>query len=322
VTDIFSLAPAARSYLNTLEGLLSDFPPEEREEILGDVESSLLDLPDADEVELRSRFGEPERFAAELRAAAGVETSAVAGRRWSNVRKRIAQLRTSRPFASIVPFGRRLAPIGWLIRGYVFVAAAALVVGSFSAWHPELPRFGNAAASLTILGFGLGASILVGLLAARIRVPVLLANAAAVVCTVPVVAHLVHRQPPQVIVFSVPAPAVAQPALAVAGRTVTNIYPYSRDGLLLHDVLLYDQNGAPLNLPASPSDQLRRILETRRGLPVLNAFPVRYFEPGTNTVAHPNAGPHITVPPLSTPPLEPDPRTPTSAHYHLGSTMK
>jgi hypothetical protein len=34
--------------------------------------------------------------------------------------------------------------------------------------------------------------------------------------------------------------------LAVDGLPVENISPYSRDGRLMLDVLLYDQNGVPL----------------------------------------------------------------------------
>ena len=34
--------------------------------------------------------------------------------------------------------------------------------------------------------------------------------------------------------------------LAYNGAQVTNIYPFSRDGRLLHDVLLFTGNGTPL----------------------------------------------------------------------------
>jgi hypothetical protein len=83
---------------------------------------------------------------------------------------------------------------------------------------------------------------------------------------------------------------------------VLNIYPYTRAGALLHDVLLYDQNGAPLTV-GSPlvADPDRRLLRTPRGVAIFNSFPIRYYDPGTAKVTHPNAGPRIRVPRMLTP---------------------
>ena len=39
------------------------------------------------------------------------------------------------------------------------------------------------------------------------------------------------------------------------------------------------------------------------GLQIFNAYPVRYFDPGTGQVAHPNAGPQVHIPQIETPPL-------------------
>ena len=47
----------------------------------------------------------------------------------------------------------------------------------------------------------------------------------------------------------------------------------------------------------------RRYLVTRRGQRLYNSFPVRYFDPGTSRVAHPNAGPVVRIPNILTPPL-------------------
>jgi hypothetical protein len=86
----------------------------------------------------------------------------------------------------------------------------------------------------------------------------------------------------------------------VDGAPVQNVYPYDRRGRLLHDVRLYDQDGRPLNIGRGQGDPNRRLVVTRRGTTVLNAFPIRYFEPGTRRVAHPDAVPHGLNPrPLS-----------------------
>lgn len=85
------------------------------------------------------------------------------------------------------------------------------------------------------------------------------------------------------------------------GGAVTNIYPYSRDGRLLLDVRLYDQAGHPLNLIGR--DPNRRVLRTAGGRRILNSFPIRYRDPGTNRVAVPTAGPRIAAPEVATPAL-------------------
>jgi hypothetical protein len=84
---------------------------------------------------------------------------------------------------------------------------------------------------------------------------------------------------------------------------LNNIYPYSRDGHLLHDVLLYTGSGTPIDTPAGVPDPLRRVLRTKAGKAVNNAFPIRYFDPGTKHVSHPDASPPVRIPRIVTPPL-------------------
>ena len=91
--------------------------------------------------------------------------------------------------------------------------------------------------------------------------------------------------------------------LTLDGVSVTNIYPFSRHGRLLHDVLLYTGSGAPLDVPGAAIDPQRRVLRTTSGKQVLNAYPIRYFDPGTGQVAHPGAAPKVQIPRIATPPL-------------------
>ena len=91
--------------------------------------------------------------------------------------------------------------------------------------------------------------------------------------------------------------------LTLNGVPVNNIYPYSRSGRLLHDVLLYTGAGVPLDAAGAGIDPQRRILRTTSGKQIFNAYPVRYFDPGTGQVAHPNAGPQVHIPQIETPPL-------------------
>ena len=90
------------------------------------------------------------------------------------------------------------------------------------------------------------------------------------------------------------------------GRRVENIYPYSRTGTLLHDVLLYDDTGRPITLGLGP-DPLRRVTRGISDQEIANTFPIRYFAPRTypRRVVNPDASPRGRVPKIITPSLAP-----------------
>jgi hypothetical protein len=135
------------------------------------------------------------------------------------------------------------------------------------------------------------------------------ANVALLVAAVPVVGHLADATAaPGVIEVPIPLPVTA--GLVNGGLPVDNIYPYSRDGRLLHDVLLFDGAGLPLDVRPGVPDASRRVLLDAFGNLIFNAFPVRYYEPGTAIVAHPDAGPRVTIPRLATPPVRRSGSTP------------
>ncbi len=94
-----------------------------------------------------------------------------------------------------------------------------------------------------------------------------------------------------------------QPAgLVFDGTPVANVYPFSRRGRLLHDVLLFDGLGRPLEVGGT-GDPNRRYVETAAGRRLFNVFPIRYYEPGTRRVAKPDAAPRVHIPRIATPPL-------------------
>jgi hypothetical protein len=101
------------------------------------------------------------------------------------------------------------------------------------------------------------------------------------------------------------APAAEIPTgLVYDGARVDNVYPYSREGRLLHDVLLYDGLGRPLEIRTEPAlDPDRRRVVTNGNEPLDNVFPIRYYDPGTRFVARPNAAPYVELPLILTPPL-------------------
>jgi hypothetical protein len=136
----------------------------------------------------------------------------------------------------------------------------------------------------------------------------LLANLVLAVAAIPVAAHLATARsgpagPVEVfpVGFAVPSPK-GVPGLVSDGVPVLNIYPYTRDGRLLHDVLLYDQEGRPLDVMPGDTDPTRRVLSATGGQRIFDSFPILHFAPGTTRVANPNAAPPLLGPSLFSPP--------------------
>ena len=296
--------PDVEAYLAAVRRELADLRPNERDELLADVEVSLLDAAEESEAPIAARLGPPADFAAELRAAAGLAR-----------REQPASIKTP----SLVEVWRRvptdrlaqvlheLAPIWWLARAYVAVAALAwLVVRDGSFAPPDVFRFGGPNSGFVLLALTVGVSVAVGFWERRAQLGRLglAANLALALVAVPVYAELldwVSNRRGATTGYVVQS--VATPGLARDGVPVENIYPYSRNGRLLLDVLLYDQNGAPLNVRAKDGDPARRVLRSRSGIGFFNSFPIRYFESGTKRVARPGAAPRIAWSPIATPPL-------------------
>jgi hypothetical protein len=288
---VTAVPPEVTVYLAAVRAALADLPEEEREDLLTDVRASLVEAAAEAGGNLAARVGPPEDFAAELRAAAGLHAPPRRERRFLGVARRLA----------LDPQLRRLVPIWWVARAYVAVGAIALLLGaSWSIRYPIVPHVGSGLGGVLTIAAATVASVWLGL-RTRSRLVVELALVAA---AVPVLVHLSHAPPPRPeVVYYFATPSAYLPGLTLDGAPVDNVYPYSRDGHLLHDVLLYNGAGAPLNVPTGAPNPQRRIVRTKSGKPVLNAFPIRYYDPGTKRVAHPDASPRVHIPRLATPPL-------------------
>jgi hypothetical protein len=286
-----TLSEAAAAYLAALERELADLPPDERSELLEEVEASLQDAGD-DPV---GRLGTPARFAAELRASAGLPPAPAT----PAAPREPAWQRFKRDPAVRAALGvaRELAPIWWAARAYVLLAA--LTVGTRQAYGVPFPRLtGHKALDVLLAGLVIGLSIALGLAArrrpARLR-PLRIAVNLALVACLALIPEFVGdaRDRTTQYVYLRQAPTAG---LANGGTPLTNVYPYDARGRLLHDVRLYDQNGTPVEIGRGAIDPNRRPVYTRAGRALFNAFPIRYYEPGTNRVAHPDAGPHGLAP--------------------------
>ena len=300
------IPPEVTAYLSAVSAALSDLPHEERDDLLAEVESSLVEAAGETDAPIAARLGPPEEFAAELRMAAGLHmTEPAPSPRASRIRDWMSALTKHPRVVALQPTLERLAPIWWLLRGYIAVAALALALDApWSFSYPPVPRFGSGSLGLALIVAAAAVSVWLGLRGPRTQLS-LLANVALVLAAVPVAAHLSNRPPPQLYIQYVAVASVSYPGLTYNGAPVRNIYPVTRGGRLLHDVLLYNEYGTPLEIGRNEVDPAKRVVITNQAEQVFNAFPIRYFEPGTHRVAHPNAMPRVQVPRIATPPLAP-----------------
>jgi hypothetical protein len=309
-----ALTPEGEAFLARVREELDDLPPDERDELLEDVESHLAEVAGEGEVALAARLGSAEELAQELRTSAGLPPRAVATdpSRLDAVRAWIERA-ARRGDALRTQLDARLL---WQIaRGWLLAVAVAVVVSRFQdtyAWghaHAWLPHPGidGSGAALVLLAV-VALSVLLGRRAASGRTVGLdrAASALALVAIIPAAWHM--DSPPRSPFYSTTVSGTRveyAPVLGLAfnGRPISNIFPFDRCGKPLNDVMLYLPNGRAVNVDANRVDPHRRYLVTRRGNRVYNSFPVRYYEPGTVRVAHPNAGPRVHVPAVLTPPL-------------------
>ena len=298
MTPTTAVPPEVSEYLAAVRAALDDLPATERDDLLAEVEPSLLDAASETGGNVSARLGPAEDFAAELRSAAGLQVPP--RRTLPESRLLVAARRLTRD--PRVQELRRLAPIWWVARAYLLVAAIALAAGtSWSLRYFFVPHVGTAWLGLLIIASVSVLSIWLGLRTPRATHLVVVANLVLLGLALPVLSHFRHRQlPVQVVTVAMYQPTQG---LTLNGVPVTNIYPFSRHGRLLHDVLLYTGAGAPLDAPGAAIDPERRVLRTTSGKQIFNAYPIRYFDPGTGQVAHPGAAPKVTIPRIGTPPL-------------------
>lgn len=309
MTAATAVPPEVGRYLAAVRAALADLPAAERDDLLAEVEASLAEAAADTGGPLETRLGSPQEFAAELRAAAGLQEVASTPRE-SRVAIRLRELLdTAEGHPAVASVGRlatELAPIWWVARAYIAVGALAYALDvSWSTRYPVVPRFGSAEGGLVVIVLATAVSVALGLWLRRHPAPlprlVTAFNIALALAVVPVVAEVTNTSAHDALVVAAYRSSTIPDGIVAGGVRVDNIYPYSRDGRLLHDVLLYDGAGRPLELRWD--DPNRRLLLGVDRNPIFNSFPIRYYEPGTSRVERPNAAPVISLPKVATPPL-------------------
>jgi hypothetical protein len=295
-------------YIGAVRDALADLPADERDDLLLEVEASIADAAGESDAPVAARLGPPEEFAAELREAAGFHVASSAQRAEpGRLRSHARRVARHPVWRRILSLARDLAPIWWVARGYAAVGILAVWLGAgWAERYPFVPRVnGSAALGVALVALGVAASVAVGLfmrrrgIRSRLAVVANLALVAALPAVLVEVDNATWERPQAVRIVEVPTDG-----LALDGVPITNVYPYGRNGQLLHDVLLYDQFGTPIEVLGDRNvDPNRRFVRGKNGTVLLNVFPIRYFQPGTQRVANPDAGPAVNVPVVVTAPL-------------------
>jgi hypothetical protein len=327
-TDTTAAEPAdsyledVRQHLTGVAGLTDD----ERDELLDDLAAHLREVAADDPRPLDETLGPPDRFAAELLASAGLEgpaTGDAAGRlaRWRAQGRRVRDHQWTRAVVGYLP---ELRPAWWVLRAYLIVLGLAALVAEgvedLSAF--PVPSLGSPIVGLVAVAAAIVPSVRLGRSTAaegQPRTSVRLVNGVAVVLALVALAHLHDGFGAGGSDFVDPAYADGDPGLVLDtssgltradGTPITNIYAYDRHGELLSGVLLYDQDGNPLDLgdvvndPITGSELVTNYPIDANGAQIRNAYPLdqRAAEWDDRGVRRERAvpPPAVVVPPPST----------------------
>jgi hypothetical protein len=248
---------------------LQDLAPEEVDELTDDLEADLDDALTDDSAGGIERFGSPQEYAAELRAAAGLAPRAdLGGRRGAAAlaitlstrlehlveqeRSALAELREPRWWQWLRDFAATATPLWWAVRGWVgYRLLAAGDVGSYGAWTPLSFTGWVFLLLLVALSIELGRRR-VGDRSAKLRLAVVGVNVLALLLFLPM-ADQASRLPQAAPVAPPPVTEVTQSGppsngLWLNGSEVRNVFPYDSAGHPLVDVQLFDEQGRSLEV--------------------------------------------------------------------------
>ncbi|MGI5525526.1 HAAS signaling domain-containing protein [Micromonospora sp. CA-259024] len=294
-------------YVARVRAALADLPTTQRDELTEDLADHLTEVAAESEGTLVERLGEPETYAAELRAAAGaapgggrnldqrVATAVVRVRS----RLRVIDTRLGPPlgYATASDFLRLLRPGWWVLRGYL--AAMLVTVISTGGSFGLLPRFGGEllAGLIMLVGFVL-ASIWIGRRSARLtRWPRSAVQVGSVVLVIFAFAALMQAEDRMRYGDYGYSPTSVDSQYS----QIRDVFVYDSEGRLVEDARLFDQNGNPIRLgyPDCPSP-----IDVY-GKPLLRAYPYcpdqAPFGPRAPGAPLPPTTPSATPDPSTTP---------------------
>lgn len=227
-----------RDYVDAVRAWLGDLPPDEVDDLTAGMEADLTERAFESGARLGDLLGQPEEYAAELRAAAGLPPRAAPGASPPR-RGVVADLATAlgasgRRTLDRWPWLRELRPTWWLARGWVLGCVVAQVFGT------------GRAVLLPLLGAAL--SFWVGRRLALRGAPSAGGRTLALVNVVAVLALL----PAAIWYLDTPAEGGdgpgPLPGVSLDGGPVSNLYVYDATGAPVDGARIFTQEGAPLTL--------------------------------------------------------------------------
>jgi hypothetical protein len=275
-------------YAQRVRDALADVPEPDRGELLEDLEEHLAEISVETDQPLENRLGTPEEYAAELRAAYGPgaarlprPTPAAAvrsAREWLG-----EEYQRREGYQVAARYLKGLLPVWWLVRAFL---VTQILFAAAMRFLPLPDQDHTYWALLVVVG---AASVLLGMRGGGERKGmrwgvVLVVNLAALGAAY----ALLYSGSGNDAVYMSPQESGTGFANST-GTRVTNIFPYSRDGKPLKDVLLYDQDGQPLVLNGEGVPQQCGSLP-----PIRNAFPLPREEQGECAPVSPSPAPTPT----------------------------
>jgi uncharacterized membrane protein len=311
----------ADAYLKEVAPYLAAVPAEERAELLDDLAEHLREIAAEPGPPLVERLGTPTAYAAELLASAGVTATAAPRAAWrtraTSVVNRARASWVGREAARLWPV---LRPCWWVLRAYL--AVSLLAAFAHSNHYPGFPiphLAGNAVLGFVAVIIAIPLSVRLGQRSLP-RIGRLALIGAGVVLAIYAVVLAGKARSPQVNYIQTSDGSQSSGGCLTnsSGQNITNIYAYGTDGTLLAPVLLYDQDGQPINNLCPNFDDQGRPLTTQyahdvNGAPVINAFPRAQSVPAqtlpggiaAGTAGQPNATVAVNPPAVVIPRLAP-----------------
>ena len=306
----------AERYLKDVAPHLAALPADERADLLDDLAQHLREIAAEEGPPLAERLGPPEAYAAELLASAGVVPD---GRPSAPLLARASRMiehgRQSWAGQELVRLSPALRPAWWVIRAYLAVSLLAGMQGGGDGAVPIPELAGSQLIGLLAILAAIPLSVRLGERSLRRGGRLLLAGAHVVLAIYGLSLLDDAGSTPIRYVDAYGPPTYADRGClaAASGQPITNLYAYDTDGRLLDPVLLFDQDGQPVDNLCPEADTRGRQLFTEyrqdvNGAPVINAFPRRQTAsvqsgrpsfPGQPEATVPVRPPAVVVPRLS-----------------------
>ncbi len=273
----------ADRYLKDVAPHLAALPAEERADLLDDLAQHLREIAAEEGPPLAERLGPPEAYAAELLASAGVE---LGGRPGPPLLARASRMvergRESWAGQELIRLSPVLRPAWWVARAYLAVSFLAGVQGGGASVFPIPELAGSQLIGLLAILGAIPLSVRLGQRSLRRSGRLLLAGAHVVLAIygLSLLDDAGSTRINYVDAYGPPTYADRGCLAAASGQPITNLYAYDSEGRLLDPVLLFDQDGQPVdNLCPEAGARGRQLFTEYRqdvnGAPVINAFPRR-----------------------------------------------